>query len=148
MRAVVAAVVGIASVLVISGCGGSGPTVSLSSPLAEQVELARASNDLFSIFPAAPGTKRCGIPDSASTKTLHGTCESSIAGAATQEPALIVTFTETWNSPPCLPSACTGREVKQHSWKVIEAEPVVTKGANLRVAATHSSGAAAPQNSK
>ena len=149
MRGLVAATVVIASLLlVVSGCGGSGAKVSLGSSPGQQVELARASDGLFSIFPAAPGTQRCVIPDGASSTTLHGTCESSVGGAKTLEPALVVTFTETWNSPPCAPTACTGREARQQTWQVIEAEPVLTTGAKLRVAGTRSSGSTAPQNHK
>ncbi len=144
MRA--AAVAVITGVLVVSGCGGSGAKVTLDSPPAQQVELARASNDLFSIFPAAPGTQKCLVPNGASG--LHGTCESSVGGANTQEPALVVTFTETWNSPPCAPTACTGREARQHTWQVTEAEPLLTAGAKLRVAGTRSSGSTTPQNQK
>jgi hypothetical protein len=62
------------------------------------------------------------------------------------EPALIVTFTETWNSVPCTPNACTGLEARQHTWRVVEAEPVVNKEARHQVAATRSTGATAPQD--
>lgn len=130
----------------VAGCGDSGMKVSLASPPAQQVELARASNSLFSIFPAQPGTKKCLIPNSAHTTTpVHGTCQTSIDGANTHEPALIVTFTETWNIPPCAPSACTGVEARQHTWRVVEAKPFLKTGARLSVAATHSSGVTAPQ---
>lgn len=148
MRVVAAAVAVIAGVPVVAGCAGSNSKVSLGSPPAQQVELARASNGLFSIFPAAPGTRKCAIPDGASATALHGICQSRVAGAKTQEPALIVTFTETWNSPPCAPTDCTGREARQHTWQVVEAASLPPQGAQLQVAATHSSGVRAPQSYK
>jgi hypothetical protein len=139
--------------LLVTGCAGSGPKptahhtsrpettgpVSLESPRAQQISLARASNRLFSIFPGRPRTKKCGIPEGgAHFKPLPGRCETSIRFAATHEPALIVSFTETWRTS--MPSRAV-----HHTWQVIEGEPLVTTGARLRILATRERGATAPQ---
>lgn len=160
MRAIAAAVA-VSAGSIVAGCAVSGPKpaahyttapettssgVSLDSPRVEQIRLARASNRLFSIFPAEPGRKTCGIPEGgAHFKPLRGTCLTSIHSAKSHEPTLIVTFIERWDNGcpqtsdagPCAPA--------MHRWQVIEAEPVVTTTARLRVVATRSSGATAPQ---
>jgi hypothetical protein len=149
MRALAAAVA-LSAGVVLAGCAGSSPKltahyttppettpgVSLESPRVQQIQLARASDPrVFGIFPARPGRKRCAIPEGGvhlKAAFFHGICTTSIHAAPTHEPALVVTFTETWKA---------GR----HTWRVIEGEPLVTAGAKLHVLATHTSGATAPQ---
>lgn len=163
MRAPVAAVAAVVGIFAASGCAGSGPHltahyttppettggVSLESPRVRQIELARASNRrVFAIFPAAPGRKRCLIPEGGvhlRPTGFHGICETSIRSAPTHEPALIVTFTETWKRPCPRGSDCIASPNLRHTWQVVEGEPMVTATARLRVVATRTSGATAPQ---
>ena len=164
MRASAAAIVAGAAVLVASGCAGSGPRLtahyttppettaglSLESPRVQQIRLARASNPrIFSIFPAVPGRKTCGIPAGGAHRKpllLPATCETSIRSAATHEPALVVTFTERWRFPPCPRGAdCLNRLLLHSTWQVVERVPMVTTTSGLRVIATRTSGATPPQ---
>jgi|GEM_PF-2479195 hypothetical protein len=159
MRVVATTVAAIASVLVASGCGSSGkkatePTNSFGGgPAAaiiarnHEVQVARSSNRLFSIFPAVPGKRQCSIPDGApGAKPFRGTCQTSVHPARTHEPAVIVTFTERWRWPPCPRKGdCIAARNLRHTWHVIEGEPIVKPGARLRVLATRSNGATAPQ---
>ncbi len=160
MRAPAGIVLATAGVLVSAGCGSShtaapttAPTtttsspVTLASPQAQQVALARRSDGLFSIFPARPGTKRCTIPGGGlRTTPLRGTCTTRIRAAGTHEPALLVSFTETWGPPPCPPGArCPYLVPQHHTWTVVETEPIGTATAHLRIAATRQSGPTAPQ---
>jgi hypothetical protein len=160
MRALAAAVAVGAGLLLASGCAGSGPKptahyttppettarVSLESPRVQQIALARASNRLFSIFPAGPGKKRCGIPEGGvHFKPLRGTCTTSIHAAPTHEPALIVSFRESWRFRCPREDDCLNAPRLQHTWRVIEGEPMVTATARLRIVATRQSGATAPQ---
>ncbi|HLX33320.1 MAG TPA: hypothetical protein VKR79_11240 [Gaiellaceae bacterium] len=119
----------------------------MGSPRVHQIALARASNRLFAIFPAQPGEKRCGIPEGGvHFRPLPGTCTTSIHAAATHEPALLVTFTEKWQFPPCPRGEyCAFSRTAHHTWQVIEGEPIVTATARLRIVATRQSGATAPQ---
>jgi hypothetical protein len=157
MRAVAAAVVVVASVLVASGCASSRGTKTASTPsgippgayLSAAVQTARASNSLFSIFPATPGKARCAIPKGGPVPhVLHGMCETNIRAALTHEPAGIVTFTETWRRPICASALAVGclQPWRRHVWQVTVGEPIVKPGAKLRVLATRSSGATAPQD--
>jgi hypothetical protein len=163
MRATRTAAAAIAGALALSGCAGSRPKqtthptttlptttsqVSLASPRTQQIRLARASNQLFSIFPATPGTTTCLIPAGGLTaRHLHGTCQTTIhPDRHKHEPAIIVTFTESWVRPvQCPPGAECVDLPLHHAWTIIEGEPIVTTGASLHVVATHSSGAPAPQ---
>jgi hypothetical protein len=130
------------------------PVVLTAPPLAprrvqEEAQLARASNRVFSIFPAAPGKQACVIPDGSPTrKAISGRCTTTVhPNDRTHEPEAIVTFTETWpSSRPCpVMTACLGR----HTWKVIEGTTAFAKpGAKLRLLATRSSGMRAPQDYK
>jgi len=160
MRAIAAPIVVITGVLLAAACGSSGtaaPTttttsgLSLASPRVQQIALARTSNDLFSIFPASPGKKNCAIPEGGVHQkpgTLAGICATSIRREDSHEPALIVTFTETWTFA-CPPGAfCPLRRPLSHRWQVIEGEPVVTSTSRLRVLGTRESGAPAPQSYK
>jgi hypothetical protein len=142
------------AIVLIAGCGSSRTAtttttsgVSLASSRAQQIALARSSNDLFSIFPERSATKPCGIPEGGvHFKPLRGTCRTSIRVAATHEPALLVAFTETWPVPTCPPGAfCPVMPVPKHTWTVVEGEPVVTTGSHLRILATRQSGTIAPQ---
>jgi hypothetical protein len=158
MRALAPTVAVGAGLLLAAGCAGSRPTthyttppettagLSIESPRVRQIALARASNRLFAIFPARPGTKRCGIPEGGvHFKPLPEICMTSIHAAPTHEPALIVTFTERWrdgcpqssDAGPCSPA--------RHTWRVIEGEPMVTTTTRLRIVATREDGATAPQ---
>lgn len=147
---------------VASGCAGTGPkpstqyttppettgVLSLESPRLQQIALARRSNDLFSIFPAKPGSKTCEIPEGGvHFQPLTGTCSTHIRPGDTHEPTLVVSFTEYWTNSPNCPGlrACSKIESFHHRWRVIEAEPMVTQGARLRIAATQESGSPAPQ---
>lgn len=160
MRALKAAVGGAVGSLLLSGCALSGqrPTtqyttppettagVSLESPRVQQIALARASSDLFSIFPAKPGTGRCGIPaGGVRLKPLPGMCTTRIRAAATHEPALLVTFTERWTFRCARGADCVAAWALHHTWTVVEGEPVVTAHSRLRILATRQSGATAPQ---
>ena len=162
MRAIAAAFV----VLVAAGCAGSGPKptahyttppettagISLQSPRVQQIALARASNpQVFAIFPKAPGRRKCGIPEGGLHKKpllLPGVCETSIHSAPTHEPALVVTFTEKWQSPPCPRGSDCLNHIVQSSWHIIEGEPLVTPTARLHVLATRTSGVPPPQSYK
>jgi hypothetical protein len=121
--------------------------VTLTSPRVQQIALARASSDLFSIFPARAGTKRCTIPGGGlRTTPLRGNCTTRIRYADTHEPELLVSFTETWAPAPCPPGAfCPVLIPQHHTWTVVETEPIVTTTAHLRIAATRQSGSTAPQ---
>jgi hypothetical protein len=129
------------------------PVVVTVPPLAtarvrEEVRVARASNRLFSIFPTAPDTARCAIPDGANgTKPIPGTCETIIRARRTMEPSWSVTFTETW--PPCLSGYCPPPyRWRHHTWSVIGGETIVKPGTKPHVYAIHSRGATAPQDYK
>lgn len=147
MRAIAAAVGVISGVLIASGCshltaqytttpettGG----LSLESPRVEQIALARTSNSLFSIFPAHPGTKKCGIPaGGVRFKPWPGTCTTGIRADPKHEPGIVVTFTEKWNTCLREDDCVVGRNL-HHRWQVIERD--------LKVVATRQSGATAPQ---
>lgn len=155
VRAIATVAAVICSILAAAGCGGSGrhhtttpPTTSSgccdASPTGAQIQLARSSSPLFSIFPAAPGETACVIP--AGLGRLRGTCRTSVRPARTHEPAFIVSFTETWMSRvgKCSPF-CPVPFRLYHTWTILEGEPVVTTGSRLHVYATHSRGARAPQ---
>jgi hypothetical protein len=163
MRTTRTAAAAIVGVLALSGCAGSGlkqtthsttssattsSPVSLASPQMQQIQLARASKQVFSIFPAMPRTTTCLIPAGGpTTRRLHGTCQTSIhSHRHTHEPAIIVTFTESWVRPVrCPPGAECVNLPLHHAWTVIEGEPIASTRASLHVVATHSSGAPAPQ---
>jgi hypothetical protein len=130
------------------------PVVVTVPPLAtarvrEEVRVARASSPrLFSIFPKAPGERRCLIPRGDSRRRFTGICRTSVRSRATHEPSVSVAFTESW-WPHCPPMvACSPRALRHHTWQVIEGETIVTPGAKLHVYATRSRGARAPQLSK
>lgn len=156
MRALLGTVVAIAGATLAAGCGSSGtaPTTTVGSgtavmsPQAQKIALARGSNGLFSIFPARPGRKTCAIPAGGlRTKPIMGMCSTSLRRGRTHEPAWIVSFTEYWTvGPRCPPGDhCGPTHGFQHTWRVIEAEPVITPGARWRIAATRESGAIPPQ---
>lgn len=117
----------------------------------EEVRVARSSNPhLFSIFPAVPGERPCVIPESPpSRKRYDGFCETSVRLRRTMEPSDSVTFTESWEPNCPLGADCAALEKnRQHTWHVIEGEPIIRPGAKLHVYATRSSGATAPQDHK
>ena len=157
MRVLAGTVVAIAGVILVAGCAGSwhtatGPAPSSgASPAPTRVQpiaLARSSSDLFSIFPAKPGTKNCRIPSGgpAGVKPLRGVCTTSIRYPRTHEPELIVSFTEMWAPRGCKEGmACVAQLAFQHTWTVRETKPVVTAGARWRVWPSEQSGATAPQ---
>ena len=128
------------------------PVVVTVPPLAtarvrEEVRVARSSNlPLFSIFPKAPGERRCVIPDGASSrKSYPGICQTSVRPRPTQEPSVRVVFTESW-WPHCPPmTACSPHALRHHTWQVIEGETIIKQATKPRVYATHSRGATAPQ---
>lgn len=131
------------------------PVLLVVPPLAtarirEDVRVARSSNlRLFSIFPKAPGERRCAIPDGArSRRPYSGICRTSVRSRQTHEPSVSVTFTESW-WPHCPPlTACSPRALRHHTWQVVEGETIVEPGTKPRVYATHSRGATAPQDYK
>jgi hypothetical protein len=112
----------------------------------EEVRIARASNRLFSIFPAAPGTERCVIAhNTVPAQGFRGICQTRVHARRTMEPSWSVTFTESW-WPHCPPmAACSPRALRHHTWHVVEGETIVKPGTKPRVYATHSRGATAPQ---
>ena len=126
------------------------PVVVTVPPLAtarlrEEVRVARASNALFSIFPAVPGERRCLIPSADRQRRFAGICQTSVRSRRTMEPSESVTFTESW-WPHCPPMvACSPRALRHHTWQVIEGETIVKPGTKPHVYAIHSRGAAAPQ---
>ena len=152
-------------VLVAAGCGRSGrkqaaPSTTLpatttcvgcidTSPTGAALNLARSSNWLFSIFPAAPGTKACLIPAGGPAPShLHGTCRTIVRPVPSHEPAFKVTFTERWMSMSggsCPPPGCPVSMPLHHTWTIVEGEPVITPGARLHIFATRQSGMLAPQ---
>src|SRR6266566_3625615 len=63
----------------------------------DQVTAARASDGVFSIFPAAPGKRKCQIPleggaISTSRRAFLGVCRTSVRPG----PPAIVVFSERW----------------------------------------------------
>lgn len=128
------------------------PVVVTVPPLAtarvrEEVRVARSSNPgLFSIFPKVPGARRCAIPaDAPSPRRYQGICQTNVRPRRTMEPSVSVDFTESW-WPHCPPmAACSPRDLRHHTWQIIEGEPIVRPGAKLHVYATHSRGATPPQ---
>ena len=150
----------ICSVLVAAGCAGSGPKqtahyttppettdsgVSFNSPRVEQIQLAHSSSPLFSIFPAVPGTKACLIlAGGPRPGHLHGTCRTVVRPARTHEPAIIVSFTETWRYE-CRSMFCPVVMPLHHTWTIVEGAPVSTPGARLHILARRQSGFLAPQ---
>ena len=114
--------------LLAAGCASNqsaarttGTGVSLMSPRAEQIARARASNDLFSIFPANPGEQPCRIPEGGvHFKPLRGECRTSVHESRIHEPRWVVSFTETWKFPPCPPQDdCLSVRFFRHTWRVI-----------------------------
>jgi hypothetical protein len=118
----------------------------LTARTREEVRIARASNRLFSIFPAVPGTRRCLIPhNTLRAQGFSGICQTSIRARRTMEPSWSVTFTESW-WPHCPPMvACSPRALRHHTWQVVEGETIVKPGTKPHVDAAHSRGATAPQ---
>ena len=140
----------ICGALVAAGCAGSAakPTThygATAPTTGAQIQFARSSSPLFSIFPAAPGTKACVIP--AGVVGLHGTCRTSVRPARTHESAFIVTFTESWMSGGrCPPGGyCPVSWPLHHTWTIVEGTPVSTPGARLHILARRESGVPAPQ---
>jgi hypothetical protein len=160
-----AAAVVIGGALAVSGCGSSHPGQTtqtapgggtLTTGVADNyfsymAQAARASNRYFSIFAAAPGKRRCSIPDGApSTKPLRGTCQTTVRSRPTQEPSVRVNFTETWLRLECTPDldvACAHPHA-HHTWQVIEGETIEKLGTKPHVYSTRSSGATPPQEDK
>jgi hypothetical protein len=66
------------------------------------------------------------------------------------EPSVSVTFSERWRRPICAPALAVGclHPWRRHIWRIIEGETIVTPAAKLRIYATRSSGATAPQDYK
>lgn len=128
------------------------PVVVTVPPLAtarvrEEVRVARASNRLFSIFPAVPGSERCAIPhNTRPAQDFRGICRTSVRSRRTMEPSWSVTFTERWG-PSCPPGAdCPVVQLtRHHTWQVIEGETIVKPRTKPRVYATRSRGDNAPQ---
>jgi len=154
MRVLAGAIV----LILAAGCGSSrtaAPRItttpsaggSLASPREHQIALARASDVLFSIFPAKPGAKSCVIGGGGfRTTPLRGVCSTSIRRAQAHGPELIVSFTERWAYQPCRSGTeCVLEHTFHHTWHVLETEPILTQGARLHIAATQESGAPAPQ---
>jgi len=147
MRAAVAALVLTVGAGATAGCAGS-RLISAAPPpptRAQQIELARGSNRLFSIFPAKPGQKKCGIPEGGvHFKPLPGFCATSIEPGNGKTRPTIVSFTEKWLDPPCPPGRwCVLETWRHHTWRVSETN--ITSIARVQVGATFESGAAAPQ---
>jgi hypothetical protein len=164
MRAVAALVAVIVSVLVASGCAtGKRATTNVNHGVARgcvsclqqhEVEVARSSNRYFSLFQSAPGKRRCVIPlnTMGSRAAYRGTCRTSVrSNDRTHEPEAIVVFTERWRRPcppPALIVACLPRW-RRHTWRVIEGTTAFARAnAKVRVLATRSTGAIAPQDHK
>jgi hypothetical protein len=152
MRVLPGSAVAIAGAMLLAGCGSSRPAgttttgVSLASPRAQQIALARSSSPLFAIFPAKPGERTCTIPGGGMRRApLRGICMTHIRPARTHEPELIVTFMEVWPRVPCPRGGDCLNSVLLHTWSVRETEPIVTTGARLRVWPSQQSGAPAPQ---
>jgi hypothetical protein len=163
-RAIATAAALVCCVLVAAGCAGSGskqaarstttaaiPCVGCIdfSPTAAAIRLARSSNSLFSIFPAAPGKKACAIPAGGpGPNRLHGTCRTIVRPAPTHEPAFLVRFTETWlPRAKCPPPAigCPEFGPQHHTWTIVEGVPVITSSARLHILVRRQSGTLAPQ---
>jgi hypothetical protein len=159
----------IVGVLAASGCGSgaketahyttSPPTASGPKPapvaltrFRQEVQIARASNRrLFSIFPAAPGKRRCSIPEGGPLPSPpNGTCQTSVRPRSTMEPSWTVTFTERWRRPICTPALAVGclRPWRHHTWQITEGETIVTQGTKPHIYSTRSRGATPPQDYK
>jgi hypothetical protein len=118
------------------------------------MRVAKASHSMLSIFAPRPGVTPCRIPDGAtatSTSVLKrfvpGRCRTSVRVAPTHEPALIVTFTESW--PRCLQGYCPGRGpvLRRHTWHIMVSLPFGrTRQPSVVTAKTRSTGALPPQD--
>jgi len=161
MRVLAPTIIAIAGIT-LAGCGSARtattavrPPVSPGSSRAQQIALARASNDLFSIFPTEPGSKKCGIPTGGGLRggkidRLAGMCTTSTHRDDSHGGALVVTFTEMWNVPgaPCPPGAhCPAvlYSPHHHTWKVIESQSATAPTSRPRVVGTRERGSTAPQ---
>jgi len=152
MRAIAALVALVVCAGVAAGCGSSSSRLttstraSLPSTPVQQIKLARASNRVFSIFPTAPGQKKCGIPEGGvHFGPLPGVCVTSIQHPIGAGRVAIVSFTEKWPFPSCPRGAdCIALSgTRHHVWRVLVAEPpTATK---IRVVGTSERGSVAPQ---
>lgn len=123
-----------------------------SFPTAARV--AKASDGLLSIFAPRPGVNRCSIPDGATATStgvlkrfIPGRCRTTVRVAPTQEPALIVTFTESW--PRCVQGYCpgAGAVLRHHTWHIMVSLPFGrTRQPSVVNAKTGSTGALPPQD--
>ena len=109
-----------------AGCGSSHKKVQLvmigagAARTAQLVEVkaARGSDDLYAIFPSAPGQRKCQIPYeggvavSTVKRVFPGVCRTSVRPG----PPAIVVFSERWR--PCLKGEDCVAEVRlrRHSW--------------------------------
>lgn len=142
LRATVVLIALAGSGFVVGGCASS-PSTRLQTTdlpytvarIRPNIEAARASNaSLFSIFPPSVARRTCRIPRGgpvSKVMTLPGACSSNITYEKSRNAR--VTFTERWYEPS------NRSRWWQHTWRVIV-------GADGKVVAVRSSGAAAPQS--
>ena len=154
MRVRATAITLLGVVLLVSSCGSGGakpvakPVVHhVVTPLERKIQIARSSNDLYSIFPAHPGKNRCAIPEGgAHFVPLHGMCETRVyTDIRTLGSVFNVVFTERWRFECPVADDCVAAPVLHHTWHVVEAEPTDRQGGTPRVEMTRQSGATAPQ---
>ena len=118
------------------------------------MRVAKASDAMLSIFASRPGVMRCSIPAGGTATSagvlkryIPGRCGTAVSVAPTHEPAVIVTFTESW--PRCLqgyrPGA--GPVLRRHTWHIMVSLPF-GRAQQLSVvhAKTRSTGALPPQD--
>lgn len=111
------------------------------------IRVARASDQILSIFPAQPVERNCRIPYSGGIDraSYRGTCRTSVSSARnTHEPLVIVTFTERWAQPCMLASCPRASWPRVHSWLVL-VKPPIGSGQKPVVLATKQHGVQAPQ---
>ena len=129
---------------VIEGTGM--PKTTTTPVIRREVQVARASDSYFSVFPAEPGAQHCAIPDGARLpKAYSGICRTSVRPRPTHEPSVSVGFTESWEPCPADAYCPATLRILHHTWQVIEGEPIIEPGAVIHIYATRSRGARPPQ---
>lgn len=109
----------------VAGCGSSHKKAlhpvmigAGAARLAQEVDVkaARASDQVFAIFPSAPGQRKCEIPAegglSTQKRVFPGVCQASVRPG----PPAIVVFSERWR--PCLKGqdCMAGMRLRRHRW--------------------------------
>ena len=124
MRVPAAVIAVVGAVLALSGCGSAAHTKTVTKPFVSlpvrALQVARASDERFSIFPAKPGKKFCVIPGGGMRTTpLRGTCQTRVyASHLLQGPRFIVAFTERWGFRCRKGDDCVIQRTWHHTWSL------------------------------